>query len=681
MKKYSILAIAFAAMAFAACQNEIAEVQTPAGALRLSMEPVSKATVSDQGAFAWSSTDKVAIITDAGVKTFSYVSGEGTSTATFDGDLTGVTSASAVIFPASDAVDASTVNLPSEYNYTEGEVMTPLYAANPSLTEVNQLKHLCGALKVVISNIPAQAAKFVFTAPNKISGDFAIDFSGDVPVIKTEAAASASVTVNFTAGSATEMSFYIPLPIGTYNSFSAELQDSEGKVLAPSVKSSKVANSVSRKSLVIMPGYEVTYGLKTAADLKAFAAAVNSGDQEMVALYDTDGDGIYVLENDIDFGGEEIEPIGKGDYGNANTVNGTPFTGVFDGGNHTIDNFKITLLKADNTTAACIGFFGIVQNGLIKNLKVGDKAEILVEGGTNMSRLGSIAGYLFNSSIENCESSASVSFTAGTNDKRNIGGGIIGMALTNNDEDLTIKNCVFRGNVTAENNGINSKNGAGGLHAAGIAGFTDYAAGTTGYVRVLDCTNYGTISGQATRMSGIVASLNNNTYMENCVNYGSVTDTDITATNSRPAGIASAMAGNCTLKDCVNYGDVTFAVDETSIESSAKCHGFAAGICGQLNQPTALIDGCKNYGTIRSDSFRFESAHWIGSIFVHANSTAANIKNCDAAGKIGPYTVDDTYKVITLTSANFSDYLHGVTGDAKNGKVVLTDNYCSVSAE
>lgn len=681
MKKYSILAFAFAAMAFAACQSEKPEVQAPAAALRLSMEPVSKATVSDQGSFAWSSTDKVAIITDAGVKTFSYVSGEGTATASFDGDLAGVTSASAVVFPAADAVDASTVNLPSEYDYVEGEVLTPLYAANPSLTEVNQLKHLGGALKVVISNVPAKAAKFVFTAPKRITGDFAIDFSGDAPVIKAEAATSGTVTVNFTAGSATEMSFYIPLPVGTYETFTAELQDAEGKTLAPSVKSSKVENSVSRKGLVIMPGYEVTYGLRTAADLKAFAAAVNSGDKEMVALYDTDGDGVYVLEKDIDFGGEEIEPIGKGVYVNANTINGTPFSGVFDGGNHTIDNFKITLLKADNTTAACTGFFGIVQEGTVKNLKVGDKATILVEGGTDMSRLGSIVGYLFNGTIENCESSASVSFTAGTNNKRNIGGGIVGMALDNKGGKTIIKNCIFRGTVTAQNGGISTQNGAGGLHAAGIAGFTDIASGTEGYVNVLDCTNYGTISGEATRMSGIVASLNNNTYMENCVNYGSITDKDTKASNSRPSGIASAMAGNCTLKDCVNYGDVTFAVDETAIAKSASCHGYAAGICGQLNQPTALIDGCKNYGTIRSDSFRFADARYIGSIFVHANKTKANIKNCDAAGKIGPYTEDETYKVITLTTANFADYISGITGDEKNNNVILTDNYCSVSAE
>ena len=680
MKKHSILAIAVAAMALAACQSEKAEINVPAGTLRLSMEPIAKATVSDEGAFAWSSTDKVAIITDAGIKTFSYVSGEGTATASFDGDLTGVTSASAVVFPSEIAVDAATVNLPSEYDYVEGEVMTPLYAANPSLTEVNQLKHLGGALKVVITSVPAKAAKFVFTKPNKITGDFTIDASGDAPVIKTEAAENNSVTVNFTAGSATEMSFYIPLPIGTYETFTAELQDATGKTLAPSVKSSTVANTVSRKGFVIMPGYEVSYGLKTAADLKAFAAAVNSGDEEMVALYDPDGDGVYVLENDIDFGGEEIEPIGKGVYGNANTVSGTPFTGIFDGGNHTIDNFKITLLKDDNKTAACTGFFGIVQNGTVKNLKVGDKATILVEGGTSMSRLGSIVGYLFNGTIENCESSASVSFTAGTNNQRNIGGGIVGMVLDNQGGESIIKDCVFKGTVSSTND-VSTQNGAGGLHSAGIAGFTDISSGSGGYVKVLNCTNYGTITGQATRMSGIVASLNNNTYMENCINYGAITDSDTKATNSRPAGIASAMAGNCTLKDCVNYGDVTFAVDETAIAKSSSCHGYAAGICGQMNQPTALIDGCKNYGTIRSDSFCFDDARYIGSIFVHANSTAANVKNCDAAGKIGPYTESDTYKVITLTTANFEDYVHGITGDAKNNKVVLTDNYCSVAAD
>ena len=185
MRKISFIALAVAAMAFASCQQEMA-VPEAEGLFRVKGEAATRATVSDLGAFTWSSTDKIAVVTDAGVKTLSYVKGDGIQ-ATFDGDLSGVTSASAAVYPANVAVDANTVNLPSEYDYVEGEVYTPLYIANPSLTEVNEMKHLAGAVKIVIENVPANAAKFVLEANNKMTGEFAIDASGDTPVIKTEA--------------------------------------------------------------------------------------------------------------------------------------------------------------------------------------------------------------------------------------------------------------------------------------------------------------------------------------------------------------------------------------------------------------------------------------------------------------------------------------------------------------
>ena len=253
MRKISFIALAVAAMAFASCQQEMA-VPEAEGLFRVKGEAATRATVSDLGAFAWSSTDKIAVVTDAGVKTLSYVKGDGIQ-ATFDGDLSGVTSASAAVYPANVAVDANTVNLPSEYDYVEGEVYTPLYIANPSLTEVNEMKHLAGAVKIVIENVPANAAKFVLEANNKMTGEFAIDASGATPVIKTEATEAAeTVTVKFTPGANSSMSFYIPLPVGEYASVKAQLLDAEGKVIDPSIKTAKNL-SPARKSLVIMPGY------------------------------------------------------------------------------------------------------------------------------------------------------------------------------------------------------------------------------------------------------------------------------------------------------------------------------------------------------------------------------------------------------------------------------------------
>lgn len=253
MRKISFIALAVAAMAFASCQQEMA-VSESEGRFRVKGETATRATVSDLGAFAWSSTDQIAVVTDAGVKTLSYVKGDGIQ-ATFDGDLSGVTSASAAVYPANVAVDANTVNLPSEYDYVEGEVYTPLYIANPSLTDVNEMKHLAGAVKIVIDKVPTNAAKFALVSDNRITGDFTIDASGDTPVIKTEAAEGQDVvTVKFTPGTLSSMSFYIPLPVGEYASVKAELLDEEGNVIDPSVKTAKNL-APARKSLIIMPGY------------------------------------------------------------------------------------------------------------------------------------------------------------------------------------------------------------------------------------------------------------------------------------------------------------------------------------------------------------------------------------------------------------------------------------------
>lgn len=284
MRKISFIALAVAAMAFASCQQEMA-VPEAEGLFRVKGEAATRATVSDLGAFTWSSTDKIAVVTDAGVKTLSYVKGDGIQ-ATFDGDLSGVTSASAAVYPANVAVDANTVNLPSEYDYVEGEVYTPLYIANPSLTEVNEMKHLAGAVKIVIENVPANAAKFVLEANNKMTGEFAIDASGDTPVIKTEATEAAeTVTVKFTPGANSSMSFYIPLPIGVYSSVKAQLLDAEGKVIDPSIKTAKNL-SPARKSLVIMPGYAPS--LSTFVEELYSSSAVVKFSQSAFTNYDDD---------------------------------------------------------------------------------------------------------------------------------------------------------------------------------------------------------------------------------------------------------------------------------------------------------------------------------------------------------------------------------------------------------
>ncbi|MCF0194688.1 MAG: hypothetical protein HUK00_05890 [Bacteroidaceae bacterium] len=99
-----------------------------------------------------------------------------------------------------------------------------------------------------------------------------------------------------------------------------------------------------------------------------------------------------LLQNDIDCGGNIIQPIGD------NTVAvypGHSFGGTFDGQGHTIKNFKV---KTSEPSYAAAGLFGTIT-GVVKNVKV-DNAEI-----SSTHYAGGIVGYISaetGATIEGC---------------------------------------------------------------------------------------------------------------------------------------------------------------------------------------------------------------------------------------------------------------------------------------
>ena len=90
--------------------------------------------------------------------------------------------------------------------------------------------------KVEYSNVPVTAAKFVLTADRRICGDFEIaDCTMPGAVISTDASGDGkSVTVNFAAPvlPGESMTFYVPIPAGTYEYFQMRLKDRADKTLA-----------------------------------------------------------------------------------------------------------------------------------------------------------------------------------------------------------------------------------------------------------------------------------------------------------------------------------------------------------------------------------------------------------------------------------------------------------------
>ncbi len=393
-------------------------------------------------------------------------------------------------------------------------------------------------------------------------------------------------------------------------------------------------------------------GIGSAADLKEFAELVKTGGDVSKFLVD----GVLALGADIDLGGEEWTPIGAGSVTNAGviTAGDVPFTGVFDGQGHTVDNFKVSV-PADAVAGYAAGLFGILNGATVKNVVIGSKA--VFEGqSAAMSFIGGVAGFALNSTIEGCTNKATMSLTAAKDATRECLAGIVGEMYTAEGEFASyVKNCVNEGVITSKNS-VNANNGGNGLSVAGIVGFSD----GKNFNYIQNCTNKVAIAAEATRLAGIVASANAKTKVEDCVNEGKISGLDVKASNSRIGGICSAGSTDDVFTRCINRGDIVFD------KAGDTTHGYAAGILGQSNNPIT-IDACENYGTILSDMFK-ASTIYMGAILGNANSKAVTVKNCKVGGKVGPLTVDADHQVVTLTPDNFEKYITLATSKAGNCK-------------
>ncbi len=149
-----------------------------------------------------------------------------------------------------------------------------------------------------------------------------------------------------------------------------------------------------------------------------------------------------LLTSKIDLGGENWTPIGY--YPTENSTpdveTNKPFKGIFDGCGYEVDNLYI------NTTDKGQGLFGLVNNGKVANITVGENSNI--SGGRATA---GIVGYAYNETvIYNCSNEANVTSNNG------IIGGVIGIAY----ENCIIKSCYNSGDVTGKSGGTE---GIGGL--------------------------------------------------------------------------------------------------------------------------------------------------------------------------------------------------------------------------
>lgn len=246
--------------------------------------------------------------------------------------------------------------------------------------------------------------------------------------------------------------------------------------------------------------------ISTADELKTFRDDVNDGN--------TYENWYVYLANDITLDiSEEWEPIGLyfNDISTPDDENNKPFKGIFDGKNHEINGIYI------NTTDKIQALFGLVSDGVIKNIGIGAKCEITGGRGT-----AGVVGYAYKKSkIYHCYNLSNISINSPSV------GGIVGI-LNNSYVD----NCYNLGKINGNTNvggiagyvTLNSKISQS-YNAGSIGGNEYYVGGISGYTYIKSsinsCYNIGEIKADKI-LGGITGYIRDNAYIQNCYSIGQI---------------------------------------------------------------------------------------------------------------------------------------------------------------
>lgn len=213
-----------------------------------SAEEASSKAVLDGTSFRWNDgTDEhIDVWTSEGFKAFDKTeSTSGSPKAAFAGLLAGAVPSTVAVYPSrAYKLEGKklTLSLPESFTHDASSCLPPMAAVISDPSQVSgeganlDFRHIAAMFKVEYSNVPVTAAKFVLTADKRICGDFEIaDCTVPGAVISTDASGDGkSVTVNFAAPvlPGESITFYVPIPAGTYGYFQMRLKDRADKTLA-----------------------------------------------------------------------------------------------------------------------------------------------------------------------------------------------------------------------------------------------------------------------------------------------------------------------------------------------------------------------------------------------------------------------------------------------------------------
>ena len=280
-------------------------------------------------------------------------------------------------------------------------------------------------------------------------------------------------------------------------------------------------------------------------ELKTFRDDVNNGNSyEGKAVLLTD-----LLTDEIDLQNQEWKPIGfidpDTDIKNPETGDNKAFKGIFDGGNYTIKNLKIS-----STENRYNGLFSFVVDGTIRNVIIGENSTISGSAGAG------VVGYLygFKGNISNCINYANTD-----------GGGI----AVNISGQHTVSNCKNYGTI----------NGSGGI--VGSSNGTDWQQFAEVSNKIINCGNYGNITKENGNYCGGIVGYFNGEIL-NCCNKA-----NISGNQGNVGGIAGTNDGR--IINCYSIGDI----------SGQYSIGGIMGFTGSTKGGS--VTNCYSIGTVSGD--------------------------------------------------------------------------------
>lgn len=280
----------------------------------------------------------------------------------------------------------------------------------------------------------------------------------------------------------------------------------------------------------------------------------------------------YKLSADLDLTGINFPGIGTA---------AQPFTGRFDGQNHTISN--VTVFGTDN-----VGFFGVIKGAKIQNLNL--KSVSI----TGEKKVGGLVGYAqaelgtddLSQNVANLIGGCTVS---GTVTGSNQVGGLVGLnegktdpdtlfsiasTIDKSSADVTVTGNEMTGGLVGENTGTITKSAATGA-VTGTTMTGGFAGSSSG--DIYDSHAEGTVTGSS--HTGGFAGSSTGT-VKNCYSLGAVTGTDYTG----------AFAGSLAAADTViGAGQVTI--------TGTPAHGYNGGLAGSLS---GTVFGLANQITVKN---------------------------------------------------------------------------------